>query len=88
MKHISDLFSKYKNNLQPPQSSVIKEFVSVCEEVIGIKIKPEHCSYVTNSKTIYLKTPGVIKSEILKKKLEILKNLNRKLGKNSPNEIV
>ena len=88
MKHISDLFSKYKNNLQPPQSSVIKEFVNVCDEVMNLKIKQEHCSYTLATKTIYLNTPSLIKTELLKRKTELLTELSKRLGKNSPKEII
>lgn len=88
MKHISDLFSKYKNNLTPPQSSIIKEFVLVCQEEFGFKIDPKQCAYTVSTKTIYLTIPSLLKSELLQRKTEVLKKLNQKLGKNSPKNII
>lgn len=88
MKHISDLFSKYKKTLTPPQASIIKEFVVVCEAVSGYKIKPEQCSYTTTTRTIHLNIPSLLKSEVLLQKTNILKKLKTNLGKNSPNNIL
>jgi hypothetical protein len=88
MKHISDLFSRYKNTIQPPQSSIIKEFIVVCEEVSKIKVKLEQCTYTVSTKTLYLQTHSLIKSELLLKKTDLLKALKKRLGKNSPTEIL
>ena len=88
MKHIADLFSKYKKTLTPPQTTIIKEFVLVCDEVCGYEIKKEQCSYTVSTKTIYLTTPSLLKNEILLQKNEVLKRLQEKLGKNSPKQII
>ncbi len=88
MKHISDLFERYKNKIKPPQSAVIKEFVEVVKEVLGFDIKPEQCSYTVNTKTLYLKTPSVLKSEIIRQKTTLLKKLKESLGQNSPEQII
>jgi len=88
MKHISDLFSRYKNVIKPPQASVVKEFVEVCKEVSGLDIKNEQCSYTVSSKTIYLQTHSLIKSELLQKKEQLLTELKKRLGKNSPTQIL
>jgi hypothetical protein len=88
MKHISDLFERYKNRIKPPQSAVVNEFVEVVKEVLGFDIKSEQCSYVVSTKTLHLKTPSVIKSEILRQKITLLKKMKESLGVNSPEQIV
>ena len=88
MKHISDLFLRYKTVIQPPQSSVINDFIIVCEEVTGYTITAEQCSYTVATKTIYLQTPSVLKSELLRQKPALLTQLTKKLGKHAPIEIV
>ena len=88
MKHISDLFERYKNKIKPPQSAVINEFVGVVKEVLDFDIKPDQCSYTVTTKTIHLKTPSVLKSEILRQKNTILGALKKQLGTNSPEQIV
>ncbi len=88
MKHISDLFARYKNIIKPPQASVIKEFIEVCKEVSGLDIKNEQCSYVLSTKTIYLQTPSLIKSELMQKKSQILIEMGKRMGKNTPTQII
>lgn len=88
MKHISDLFLHYKNTIHPPQSSVVKEFVVVCKEVTKIQIKPSECNYTVSTKTIYLQTHSLVKSELFQHKEKILTKLKKKLGKNAPQELV
>jgi hypothetical protein len=88
MKHISDLFQKYKNTLTAPQSSVVKEFVSVCKEVCGFDITEKQCSYTVSSKTMYVSVPSVLKSELLQKETIVIEVLNQRLGKNAPKHII
>ena len=88
MKHISDLFSRYKNQIKPPQSAVIKEFVLITKKQLNFDIKTEQCSYSVATKTLHLKTPSVMKSEILRQKTPILKELRASLGQNSPDQII
>ncbi len=88
MKHISDLFSRYQNKIKPPQSSIVKEFVSVCEERCGFKLKEEQCSYTVSTKTIYLTVPSILKSEVMRNKKTILQSLKDRLGINAPVEII
>lgn len=88
MKHISDLFQKYIQTLTPPQSSIVKEFVSVCKDVCGFDIKEKQCVYNVSSKTMYITIPSILKSEVLQKEIFILKELQQRLGKNSPKNII
>lgn len=88
MKHISDLFSRYQNKIKPPQSSIVKVFIAICEEETGFQLKEEQCSYSPTTKTIHLKTPSVLKSELLQKKDDLLRRLKIQLGVNAPEQIL
>lgn len=89
MKHISDLFSRYQNLIKPPQSSVTKVFIEVCGEEMGLTLSPTQCEYNVHSRMLFVKTPSVLKSEILKKKKALLSELKIRLGENnSPVEIL
>jgi hypothetical protein len=87
MKHISDLFQRYKNTLKPPQSSVIKEFIVVCEKITQHPLTPEQCEYLLNTRTIYLRVPSVLKSEILQQKPQLLTALKQQLQQHAPQDI-
>jgi len=88
MKHISSLFDKYQNRLVPPQTSIIKEFVVVCQEVCGFTITPEQCTYTVATKTIYITVPSVLKSELMQNETKLKQALKERLGKNAPTNIV
>lgn len=88
MKHIGDLFSRYKERIKPPQASVIKAFVTICNEVTGFTIKEEYCSYNTITKTIHLTAPSVLKSELIRRKSDLLQKLQAELGGNAPTQII
>jgi hypothetical protein len=88
MKHISDLFSRYKTTIKPPQSSVTKIFIASVKEVSGIDITTEQCEYKVSSKTIYLKTPSILRSEILRQKKMILDRTKTSLGDSAPSDVI
>jgi hypothetical protein len=87
MKHISDLFHRYQAKIKPPQKSVIKVFVAVCEEVTSHQLSLEQCSYTVGTKVIHLQIPSVLKSEVLQSKYKILAELKQRLGTNAPQDI-
>jgi len=86
---ISKLFEVYRARFKAPESSVIKVFIEVVEDVLNITIKPSWCAYKPSSRVITLTLPGPIKTEILLSKKEILNHLKGRLGeKSSPKEIL
>ena len=88
-KHIGDLFDKYKNHFKPPQASVEKVFVKVVKEKIGIEIDQKFIEYQPANRTLYLKIPSIVKTQIKIKEKEILKATEKDLGlNNSPKQIV
>lgn len=89
IKQLSQLFDKYKNTLKAPQASVINVFIEVIHELYEIELKKEWVVYNPQTKTINLKAPGPIISEIKLNKKEITDHLKGRLGVNSaPKEII
>lgn len=87
--HISGLFQKYANTLTAPQGTVIQAFVETVDEFFGITIPKAQCTYSPASKTLVYKGSGMLKSEILLKKQEILNSIQQKVGKKStPKELL
>jgi len=80
MKQIGDLFLKYRQRFKAPQATVEKEFVLVIKEVSGFDITFEQVEYTVTTRTIYLKVPSVLKSELKFHHQAIFKLLNERLG--------
>lgn len=86
---VSDLFAKYKTVLKAPQGVVVTAFQEAIFEVLGVRIEKEHCTYSVGSKTLSVRAPGMIKSEIKLQKKLILSKMSEKLGpKSAPKEIL
>jgi hypothetical protein len=86
---VKDLFSKYKNTLIAPQSTVELELIRVVGEVIGITLKESQVSYTVSTRTLSLTASGMIKQEVKLREKEVLKELARRLGsKNAPQAII
>ena len=80
MKRVGDLFSKYKNKLRPPQSTVEKECSAAVKVVTGFTVAAEKITYNTHTKVIYLQVPSLLKTELVfyheRIILEMRKNLH------------
>ena len=83
MKHIGDLFEKYKKNLKAPQASVIKQVTKVIGEVTNLPVTEKYVQYTVSTKTVHISAPSILKQEILLQKTEILKQLRMELGEQS-----
>lgn len=80
MKAIGDLFEKYRNKIKAPQGSVKKRCVLVIKEVTGFDIKIEEMEYTVSTRTLYLKVPSILKSELKFHHKKILTQLKQDLG--------
>ena len=80
---LGNLLLRYKQRLKPPQASVEKEAAETIAQVTGITISAQQITYTPSSRTLVLKTPSVVRSEVLFKKTEILKILKNNLGADS-----
>ena len=87
--HVSKLFEKYMKTIKAPQGTVVKEFVDLVDDLCQIKIKPEQCTYSVATKTMKLTVSGMVKTEILLRKKEVLAHMKGRLGeKGAPTEIL
>jgi hypothetical protein len=89
MKHLGSLFDRYRKILVPPQASVEKRVAEIICELTPLTITKEQVSYSVGSKTIALKVPSILKSELQHHKTAILGRLESEMGiKNSPKVIL
>lgn len=89
MKHLGSLFDRYRKILVPPQASVEKRVAEIICEITPLTITKEQVSYSVGSKTIVLKVPSILKSELQHHKTAILGRLESEMGiKNSPKVIL
>jgi hypothetical protein len=80
-KHqLGNLLLKYKSLLKPPQASVEKECIVAITTVTGITLLPHQVSYSVASKTLVLKTPSLLRSELMLRRVDILEECKRRLG--------
>ena len=80
---VSDLFEKYKTILKAPQGTVVKEFVEVVQDLLGIKIDRKFIKFSVTTKTLSLTAPSALKQEIALHKDEIILHLKARLGEKS-----
>ena len=80
LKKVSDLFESYRKRLRPPQKSVLRVFVEVVEELLSIQLDIEKLDYSVASKTIHLRVPSPVRSEVKLHEKELLAHLKARLG--------
>jgi hypothetical protein len=86
---LGNLLARYKAVLKPPQASVERECIMVVKEVTGIELLPQQVSYTVATKTLVLKTPSLLRSELLLQRQGILIELKKRLGeKRAPDVII
>lgn len=89
MKRIGDLFEKYRLHIKAPQKSVERESILVVKKITNFDLTEEQVIYTPATRTLYIKAPSILKSELQLHYPVILKELALKLGKvNSPNTIL
>ena len=88
MKKLGTLFERYQKILVPPQASVEKRVAEIITTQTPLTITADQVSYSVPTKTISLKVPSVIKSELHRHKDTVLKQLESEMGiKNCPKVI-
>ncbi len=80
---LGNLLLRYKKHFKAPQGSVLAEVVVVVKEVLGVTVSVRQFSYSVPTRVVYVKTPSIIKIEIIKNKKQILKTLRERLGEQS-----
>ncbi len=80
MKQLGELFSKYKNHFKPPQATIEKTAIEIIKKITGFDINTNQITYTPNTRTLNLKIPSVLKSELKIHYPEIIKKLKQELG--------
>ena len=80
---LGNLLARYKSILKPPQASVEKECLAVIKAVTGIELLPHQVSYTVSTRTLVLKTPSLLRSELMLHRGDILQELKGRLGEGS-----
>jgi hypothetical protein len=88
IQQLGNLLDRYKRHLKPPQASVEKECIYIIKELYGFVILPQQVSYSVSTKTLHIKTPSIMRSELVMKYPEIIHELKQRLGESAPQMIV
>lgn len=82
------MFEKYKTRLRAPQATVEKQCVAVVKEVSGFELALDQVEYTVSTRTIALKVPSVLKSELRFYTPQIMQELENRLGKDGCPKVV
>lgn len=86
---IGDLFEVYKKRLRAPQGSVIDTVVEVVDDLLGVSVDKKLFTYTPHSRTLTVKASGMLRTEIMLRKDEILSHVRGRLGpKSAPTTIL
>lgn len=88
MKHLSSLFDRYRKVLVPPQATVEKRVAELVCEITPFSITAEQVAYSVPTKTISLKVPSILKSELQHHKTAILGRLEGEMGKQNAPKVI
>ena len=80
---INDLFAKYRNRFRAPEGSVVTAVCDVVVRITGYQISRDQVTYNVRDRVVFLRTRGVLRSELLLQKQQILDQLTAELGKQS-----
>jgi hypothetical protein len=80
MKRLGDLFERYRSRIKAPQASVEKECLIIIKELTQFDLQLSQVEYTVSTRTLSLRVPSILRTEILLKKLEILEKLKTQLG--------
>ena len=80
---LGNLLERYKKIFKPPQASVEKEAVAVIKDICGFELLPHQLVYTVATKTLYVKAPSLVRSELLMQRERIVAELRQRLGDGS-----
>lgn len=81
---VGSLFEKYAKTLKPPQRSVEKMACEAIQAIVGCVLEDNQVSYTVATRTLYIKAPALLRSEIKLHGSEILAVLRDRLPKEPP----
>jgi hypothetical protein len=80
MKRLGDLFEHYRTKFKAPQASVEKECLVIIKELTQFDLQLSQVEYTVSTRTLSLRVPSILRTEILLRKTEILEKLKAHLG--------
>ena len=78
-EHLSNLLDRYKKRFRPPQASVEKVVIASVERVTGIALQATEVEYTPSTKTIHLRVPSILKTELKAKEMLIIDAVKKDL---------
>jgi len=85
MIEIKDLLSRF-NDIYLSEDIKRRAVMDVLKEVVGLEVEPKDIKIKKD--VVYLNTKFIYKNEILLKRDKIFKELEKRLGRKTPNNIV
>lgn len=79
-QQLGNLLARYTHLLKPPQSSVELAAIKSIEQVTGVTLKPTQLAYTVSTRTLVIKAPSVVRSELSLSHTQILQSLKEDLG--------
>jgi len=86
MKNGLEIYLRKYKNIKPPDDVVREAVINAVKEEVGVKIEKRHVKVIREN--VVIDTASHLKNTIFIKKKLILKRTKRKLGKNTPKEII
>jgi hypothetical protein len=80
VKHLKDLFAKYREQLIAPEATVVTAFIEVVHDVLGVSLTKESVSYTPANRTLTVRASGVLKNEIALHTEELLAHMKGRVG--------
>jgi|AntRauTorckE6833_2_1112554.scaffolds.fasta_scaffold01164_2 hypothetical protein len=80
MKRLGDLFERYRTRIKAPQASVEKECLVIIKELTRFELTLDQIEYTVSTRTLSLRVPSILRTEILLQKGAILDKLKTHLG--------
>lgn len=88
LKQLNGLFERYRTKLVAPEQVVVETAVTVIAELFSLTVTPTQLRYAPATRTLHIQH-GMLKSELLPHREELLRHLKNRLGsKSAPESIV
>jgi hypothetical protein len=88
LSQLGNLLLRYKKKFKPPQASVEKVAIEVIAEVCGYTLLPHQIEYTVSTKTLTIKAPSLVRSELKTHTVRILQLLRERLLDSAPTTLL
>ena len=88
-QQLGNLIDRYKHIIKPPQASVQKQAIKTIENITTLILREDQIVYNVHTRTLTIKAPSLIRSELAMSYGAILEALKTELGpQNAPHQII